>query len=84
MKYEDIRVIKDTKNNINRKVNCETANLTKTVNAAVYQIKAIEKLKKQGKFGSLPTNLQEIANLRVENPDSTLSELGQMLDIPIR
>jgi len=84
LKYEDIRVIKETKNNINRKVNCETANLNKTVSAAVYQIQAIEKLKKQKKFNKLPKNLQEIANLRQENPDSTLTELGKMLSEPIR
>lgn len=83
LKYEDIRVIKDTKNNINRKVNCETANLNKTVSAAVYQIQAIEKLKKQGKFNKLPEQLQEIANLRIENPDCTLIELGKMLKEPI-
>lgn len=84
LKYEDIRVIKDTKNNINRKVNCETANLNKTVSAAVYQIQAIEKLKKQKKFNKLPKNLREIASLRLQNPDSTLTELGKMLSEPIR
>lgn len=83
LKYEDIRVIKDTKNNINRKVNCETANINKTVVAAVYQIQAIEKLKKQGKFEKLPLSLKEIAELRIENPDSTLVELGEMLSEPI-
>lgn len=84
LKYEDIRVIKDTKNNINRKVNCETANLNKTVSAAVYQIQAIEKLKKQNKFNKLQVNLREIAELRVKNPDATLTELGKMLSEPIR
>ncbi|MCI8519622.1 MAG: DNA-binding protein WhiA [Clostridia bacterium] len=84
LKYEDIRVIKETKNNVNRKVNCETANLNKTVNAAVYQIQAIEKLKKENKFKKLPISLQEIAKLRQENPDATLTELGQMLSEPIR
>ena len=84
LRYEDIRVIKDTKNNINRKVNCETANLNKTVSAAVYQIQAIKKLKKEKKFNKLPINLQEIAKLRLEHPDSTLQELGKMLSQPIR
>jgi len=83
LKFEEIRVLRDMKNNINRKVNCETANITKTINAAVKQIEAIKKLKKQGKFETLPENLKEIANLRIENPDATLSELGQMLSIPI-
>lgn len=83
LKYEDIRVIKETKNNVNRKVNCETANLNKTVNAAVVQIQAIEKIKKRKKFNSLSPNLKEIANLRLENPDATLEELGKMLSEPI-
>lgn len=84
LKYEDIRVLKDTKNNINRKVNCETANLNKTVSAAVYQIQAIKKLKRDGKLKKLPDSLQEIAELRVKNPDSSLIELGKMLSEPIR
>ena len=65
-------------------MNCETANLNKTVSAAVYQIEAIERLKMQKRFETLPKNLQEIANLRLENPDCTLIELGKMLDEPIR
>ncbi len=84
LKYEDIRVLKETKNNINRKVNCETANLKKTVSAAVSQIQAIEKLKKERRFKSLPENLREIAEVRIENPDATLVELGKMLSVPIR
>lgn len=83
LKYEDIRVIKETKNNINRKVNCETANLNKTVNAAVMQIEAIQKLKKQKKFQNLKEELKEIANLREAHPEASLVELGQMLKEPI-
>ena len=83
LKFEEIRVIRDMKNNINRKVNCETANLSKTIEAAVKQIEAIKKLQKQGKFEKLPDNLKEIANLRLENPDASLIELGQMLSKPI-
>lgn len=83
LKFEEIRVIRDMKNNINRKVNCETANLNKTVNAAVKQIEAIKNLQKKGQFESLPDNLKEIANLRLENPDASLIELGQMLKNPI-
>lgn len=75
LKFEEIRVIKDTRNNINRLVNCETANLNKTINAAVKQIEDIKKLKKNKKFESLPENLKEVANLRLENPDSTYEEL---------
>ncbi len=83
LKYEDIRVFKETKNNVNRKVNCETANLNKTVTASVIQVQAIEKIIKQKRFNTLPKNLQEIANLRLENPDATLAELGKMLKTPI-
>lgn len=83
LKFEDIRVIKETKNNVNRRVNCETANLNKTVNAAVAQIQAIEKIKKEKKWNRLSPNLQEIAELRIENPDATLEELGKMLSEPI-
>ena len=83
LKFEEIRVIREMKNNINRKVNCETANLSKTINAAVKQIESIKKLQKQGKFKNLPDNLKEIAILRLENPDASLIELGQMLEQPI-
>ena len=83
LKYEDIRVLKETKNNVNRKVNCETANLNKTVTASVIQVQAIEKIIKQKRFNTLPKNLQEIASLRLENPDATLAELGKMLKTPI-
>lgn len=83
IKFEEIRVIRDIKNNVNRKVNCETANLNKTINAAVKQIEAIKKLKLTGKFKNLSDNLKEIANLRIENPDASLVELGQMLENPI-
>lgn len=83
LKFEEIRVLRDMKNNINRKVNCETANLSKTITAAVKQINAIQKLQKEGKFENLPDSLKEIAILRLENPDASLIELGQMLKEPI-
>ncbi len=83
LKFEEIRVLREMKNNVNRKVNCETANLNKTINAAVKQIEAIKKLKESGKLESLNPNLKEIVSLRVENPDATLTELGQMLQNPI-
>lgn len=83
LKFEEIRVMRDMKNNINRKVNCETANLSKTVNAAVKQIEAIKKLQKSGEFKNLSDSLKEVALLRLENPDVSLTELGQMLNKPI-
>ena len=81
LKFEEIRVIKDTRNNINRIVNCETANLNKTVTAAVKQIEDIKLI--QSKGIKLPDNLVEIANIRIENPDSSLVELGSMLSKPL-
>lgn len=83
LKFEEIRVVRDMKNNVNRIVNCETANLNKTINTSVLQINTIKQLKKQGKFNSLPDDLKEIANLRLENPNATLDELGNMLKKPI-
>lgn len=83
LNFEEIRVVRDTRNNVNRLVNCETANLNKTINAAVEQINAIKHLKQNKKFEELPENLKEIAELRLKNPDASLIELGQMLDKPL-
>lgn len=83
IKFEEVRVIKETRNNINRLVNCETANINKTINAAVKQIESIKKLKKTKEFNKLSDNLKELANLRIENPDATYEELGKMLSKPI-
>lgn len=83
LEFEQIRVVRETRNNINRLVNCETANLNKTINASVEQIHAIKYLKKIGKFDDLSDNLKEIANIRIKNPDANLKELGQMLENPI-
>lgn len=83
LKYEEIRVVKETRNNINRLVNCETANLNKTINASVQQIEAIKNIKKHKKFEDLPENLKEIAELRLKNPDASLIELGNMLKEPV-
>ena len=83
MKFEDIRVQKEMRGKVNRLVNCETANLTKTINASIEQIAAIKKLQKIGKFKKLDDNLKEIANLRLENPDMSLVELGKLLKEPI-
>ena len=64
-------------------VNCETANLNKTINASVNQINAIKYLKENKRFKELPENLKEIAEVRLKNPDASLVELGQMLKNPI-
>lgn len=83
LKFEEIRVIRDMRNNVNRLVNCETANLNKTINAALKQIEDIKFIKKMNKFNELPEGLQEMANLRLENPEISLVELGKMLSSPI-
>lgn len=83
LSFEEIRVVRETRNNVNRLVNCETANLNKTINAAVEQINAIMFLKEQGKFEKLPDGLKEIAKVRLKNPDANLVELGELLVNPI-
>lgn len=83
IKFEEVRVMRNMKNNINRLVNCETANLNKTINTAVEQISIIKKLRNSRKFETLPDDLKEIAKLREENPNATLEELGKMLKKPI-
>ena len=83
LKFEEIRVIRDMRNNVNRLVNCETANLNKTINAALKQIEDIKFIKNMKKFNELPPNVQEVANLRLENPDMPLAELGKMLSTPV-
>lgn len=83
MQFEDVRIQKEMRGKVNRLVNCETANLNKTINASIEQIAAIEKLQKTGKFNKLNDNLKEIAILRLENPDMALSELGKLLKNPV-
>lgn len=83
LKFEEIRVIKEKRNDINRLVNCETANIHKVINASVKQIEDIQLIKKNGQFERLPDNLKEIAQIRLENPDLSLIELGKILENPI-
>lgn len=77
LKFEDIRVYRDMRNNVNRIVNCETANLSKTVTAALKQIDAINALKLNGRFNFLSDSLKEIAELRIKYPEASLTELGE-------
>lgn len=76
--FEEQMVVKSARNDINRRVNCETANLSKTISAGVKQIAAIEKLKESGKLDSLDEELYEVAILRLANPDATLKELAML------
>lgn len=83
MKFEEIRIQREMRGKVNRLVNCKTANLNKTINASVEQIAAINKLKENGKFNKLNENLKEIAELRIENPDMSLMDLGKLLKEPV-
>ena len=83
LKFEEIRVLKETRNEINRLVNCETANLNKTINTAVKQIEDIKFIKSKRQFHKMPKGLQEIAEVRIANPDMPLAELGKQLSKPI-
>jgi DNA-binding protein WhiA len=80
---ENVRIYKEMRNNVNRLVNCETANLNKTVDAAVRQIEAIKFIHQTIGLRKLPKNLKDIAEARLNYPDITLKELGEMLDPPI-
>ena len=83
MNLENLRIVKEVRNSINRRVNCEAANITKTVNASTKQIAEIKLLKEHYGFQNLPDNLREMAQIRMEYPDSSLKELGQYLDPPV-
>ena len=83
MNFENIRIYKDVKNKVNRKVNCETANIRKTASAAGKQLDDIYYLKNINKLEDLPDGLRELAKLRMEYPDATLKELGELLDTPL-
>lgn len=83
LSLQSTKIVKEMRNNVNRIVNCETANLSKTVNAAVRQVENIKLIQNKIGISSLPQNLQEIAILRIENEDMSLKELGEMLNPPI-
>ena len=83
MNLENVRILKEMRNSVNRRVNCETANINKTVSAAVRQIEDIRKIRDTVGFGSLPYQLAEIAQARLDHPDATLKELGAGLHPPV-
>ena len=83
MALENVRIVKDMRNNVNRQVNCETANINKTVAASVRQIEDIEYIRDTVGLSSLPTLLREIAQVRLENPEVSLAELGTLLNSPV-
>ena len=83
MDLENVRIIKEMRNNVNRLVNCETANLNKTVSAAVKQINDIDYIKRMIGLDSLSDGLKEVAQYRVAYSDASLKELGMMLNTPV-
>lgn len=83
MGMENVRILKDMRNSVNRRVNCETANINKTVNAAVRQIEDIRYIDSVMGLSRLPDGLRELALLRLEAPELPLKELGESLKQPI-
>lgn len=83
MNYENHRILKEISNSVNRRVNCETANIAKTVNAATKQLEDIHLIKSTCGLEFLPLNLREIAKIRLEYPDLSMNELGKLLKNPI-
>lgn len=79
----NVKILKDVRNNITRKVNCDTANISKAAEAAAVQLRAIGRIQAKQGLESLPEPLAQIAKLRLENPEANLTELGQMLLPPI-
>lgn len=83
MEYHNAKIVKEVRNNVNRTINCETANMNKTIDASVEQTRSIKKLMEKGVFDTLPDSLREIAELRLKYPDYSLKELGEAANPPI-
>ena len=81
--YENTRIQKGMRNQVNRLVNCETANMNKSIDAAFRQLQYIETIDRYMGIENLPEGLQDLARLRIENPDTSLKELGEMLNPPV-
>lgn len=83
MELENTRIVKEMRNSINRRVNCEAANITKTVNAAAKQVEDILYIQKHLGFERIPDNLKQMAQLRLDYPDATLKELSELSNPPV-
>lgn len=83
MELENLRIVKEMRNSINRRVNCEAANISKTVHASARQVEDIQYIKEHYGFSKLPDNLREMAEVRLEHPDAALKELGEYLNPPV-
>ena len=83
MDFENARIINGMRGNVNRRVNCETSNINKAVAAGIRQVRAIRTLRESGELYTLPDSLQDAAQARLDHPDATLEELGQMMNPPV-
>lgn len=83
MKFEDVRIVRDMRNSVNRIVNCENANLSKVINASAKQIEAIKYIEETIGLSELPEKLQEVAQLRIRFPEASLIEIGEMISTGI-
>ncbi len=83
LEWENVRILRGIQGDVNRRVNCETANLKKTADAGMDQVRAIEKIERERGLRSLPDQLREIAEARLEHPDASLKELGALFDPPL-
>ena len=83
MSMENVRILKDMRNTVNRRVNCETANINKAVQAGVKQQEDINLIARLRGLKSLPEGLRKIAELRLEEPELPLKELGELMDPPL-
>lgn len=83
MEYENARIVKEVRGRINRQVNCEAANIKKTINASQRQVEEIEYIRDNIGFDRLSDSLKDIAKVRLEYPDVSLKELGEMMDPPL-
>ena len=83
MNFENARILKEVRGGVNRRVNCETGNINKTVAAGLKQAAAIRVLEERGILADLPDSLRETAKLRLDNPDATIGELGEMSSPPV-
>lgn len=83
MEFENIRIVKEMRNSINRQVNCEAANLGKTISAAVKQVEDIKYICSKVGLDNIPESLAETAKKRLEYPEATLKELGELMEPPL-
>ena len=83
MELENVRILKEMRNSVNRKVNCETANINKTVSASKRQVEDIRYIQETIGFDNLPEGLRDVALTRLTYPEAALKELGSLLETPV-